>query len=62
MSPVLTSDCIISSAGPDAVQYVVNHADIQAIFCVPQTLNSVSLIFSSFKLHTLGYAWLKMSV
>lgn len=55
MSPVLTSDCIISSAGPDAVQYVVSHADIQAIFCVPQTLNSVSLIFSSFKLHTLGY-------
>ncbi|XP_059645964.1 long chain acyl-CoA synthetase 7, peroxisomal-like [Cornus florida] len=26
---------------PDAVKYIVNHADIQAIFCVPQTLNSL---------------------
>lgn len=34
-------------AGPDAVKYVVNHADMQAIFCVPQTLNSVSLTFAS---------------
>lgn len=31
-------------AGPDAVKFVVNHAEIKAIFCVPQTLNTVSLI------------------
>lgn len=30
------------SAGPDAVKYIVNHADIKAIFCVPSTLNIVS--------------------
>lgn len=33
----------VSPAGPDAVKYIVNHASIQAIFCVPQTLNTVSL-------------------
>ncbi|KAF3944260.1 hypothetical protein CMV_029252 [Castanea mollissima] len=32
---------LYDTLGPDAVQYVVNHADIQAIFCVPQTLNSL---------------------
>ncbi|KAL6582769.1 hypothetical protein OROMI_004847 [Orobanche minor] len=26
--------------GPKAVKYIVNHADIQAIFCVPSTLNT----------------------
>ncbi|GMY21555.1 long chain acyl-CoA synthetase 7, peroxisomal [Fagus crenata] len=30
-----------SNVGPDAVTYVVNHADAQAIFCVPQTLNTL---------------------
>ncbi|PON76407.1 2,3-dihydroxybenzoate-AMP ligase [Parasponia andersonii] len=32
---------LYDTLGPDAVKYVVNHADIQAIFCVPQTLNSL---------------------
>lgn len=32
------------SAGPDAVKYIVNHADVRAIFCVPTTLNTVSEI------------------
>ena len=32
--------------GPDAVKFIVNHANVQAIFCVAETLNSVSsLIF-----------------
>ncbi|GKF60012.1 long chain acyl-CoA synthetase 6, peroxisomal-like protein, partial [Tanacetum coccineum] len=26
-------------AGPDAVKYIINHADIQAVVCVPTTLN-----------------------
>ena len=39
-----------SFAGPDAVKYVVNHSGIQAIFCVPQTLNTVSFIFALVKL------------
>lgn len=30
------------STGPDAVKYIVNHALVQVIFCVPQTLNAVS--------------------
>ncbi|XP_031260670.1 long chain acyl-CoA synthetase 7, peroxisomal-like isoform X1 [Pistacia vera] len=30
---------LYDTLGPDAVKYVVNHAEIQAIFCVPQTLN-----------------------
>ncbi|XP_010546702.1 PREDICTED: long chain acyl-CoA synthetase 7, peroxisomal isoform X2 [Tarenaya hassleriana] len=30
---------LYDTLGPDAVKYVVNHADVQAIFCVPQTLN-----------------------
>ena len=39
-----------SFAGPDAVKYVVNHSGIQAIFCVPDTLNTVSFIFAPIKL------------
>lgn len=31
------------SVGPDAVKYIANHANIEAIFCVPNTLNTVSL-------------------
>lgn len=34
-------------AGPDAVKFAVNHATVQAIFCVPQTLNTVSLFWFS---------------
>ncbi|KAL3631675.1 Long chain acyl-CoA synthetase 7 peroxisomal [Castilleja foliolosa] len=30
---------LYDTLGPDAVKYIVNHADIQAIFCVPSTLN-----------------------
>ncbi|XP_024926150.2 long chain acyl-CoA synthetase 7, peroxisomal isoform X2 [Ziziphus jujuba] len=32
---------LYDTLGPDAVRYVVNHADVRAIFCVPQTLNSM---------------------
>ncbi|KAG6533778.1 hypothetical protein ZIOFF_007653 [Zingiber officinale] len=28
-------------AGPDAVQYIVNHASVEAIICVPQTLSNL---------------------
>ncbi|KAI8026873.1 Long chain acyl-CoA synthetase 6, peroxisomal [Camellia lanceoleosa] len=37
---------LYDTLGPDAVKYIVNHADIQAIFCVPETLTSL-LSFSS---------------
>ncbi|KAG6484973.1 hypothetical protein ZIOFF_053498 [Zingiber officinale] len=30
-----------TSAGPDAVQYIVNHASVEVIFCVPQTLSTL---------------------
>ncbi|KAM7462764.1 hypothetical protein LguiA_030885 [Lonicera macranthoides] len=30
---------LYDTLGPDAVRYIVNHATIQAIFCVPQTFN-----------------------
>ncbi|CAN1280311.1 Long chain acyl-CoA synthetase 7, peroxisomal [Linum perenne] len=32
---------LYDTLGPDAVKYIVNHAVVQAIFCVPQTLNSL---------------------
>ncbi|XP_021282959.1 long chain acyl-CoA synthetase 7, peroxisomal [Herrania umbratica] len=32
---------LYDTLGPDAVNYVVNHSGIQAIFCVPQTLNTL---------------------
>ncbi|XP_062108388.1 long chain acyl-CoA synthetase 6, peroxisomal-like isoform X1 [Humulus lupulus] len=32
---------LYDTLGPDAVKYIVNHAAVQAIFCVPQTLNSI---------------------
>lgn len=44
---LLTVTIIFICTGPDAVKYVVNHADVQTIFCVPQTLNTVSLSCSS---------------
>lgn len=34
--------CVDKRTGPDAVQYIVNHASVQVIFCVPQTLSIVS--------------------
>ncbi|KAK6233123.1 hypothetical protein SCA6_003196 [Theobroma cacao] len=36
-----TSVPLYDTLGPDAVNYVVNHSGIQAIFCVPQTLNTL---------------------
>ncbi|KAG0479767.1 hypothetical protein HPP92_010625 [Vanilla planifolia] len=32
---------LYDTLGPDAVSYVVNHASIQVIFCVPQTLSNL---------------------
>ncbi|XP_074303218.1 long chain acyl-CoA synthetase 7, peroxisomal-like [Silene latifolia] len=32
---------LYDTLGPDAVKYIVNHADIQAIFCVPNTLDAL---------------------
>ncbi|XP_021673878.2 long chain acyl-CoA synthetase 7, peroxisomal isoform X1 [Hevea brasiliensis] len=32
---------LYDTLGPDAVEYVVNHAGVQAIFCVPETLNTL---------------------
>ncbi|KAG6503778.1 hypothetical protein ZIOFF_032504 [Zingiber officinale] len=34
---------LYDTLGPDAVQYIVNHANVQVIFCAMQTLTSVSL-------------------
>lgn len=30
---------LYDTLGPDAVKFIVNHATVQAVFCVPQTLN-----------------------
>ncbi|XP_050221364.1 long chain acyl-CoA synthetase 7, peroxisomal [Mercurialis annua] len=32
---------LYDTLGPDAVKYVVNHANVQTIFCVPETLNTL---------------------
>ncbi|XP_027107684.1 long chain acyl-CoA synthetase 6, peroxisomal-like [Coffea arabica] len=32
---------LYDTLGPDAVKYIVNHAYVQAIFCVPSTLNTL---------------------
>ncbi|CAN1232892.1 Long chain acyl-CoA synthetase 7, peroxisomal [Linum perenne] len=32
---------LYDTLGPDAVKFVVNHADVQAIFCTPETLNTL---------------------
>jgi len=37
---------LYDTLGPDAVQFIVNHATVEVIFCVPQTLSTVS--FDSF--------------
>ncbi|WCJ31584.1 long-chain acyl-CoA synthetase 7 [Euphorbia peplus] len=34
---------LYDTLGPDDVKFIVNHADVQAIFCVPQTLVIVRL-------------------
>ncbi|KAE9455791.1 hypothetical protein C3L33_12301, partial [Rhododendron williamsianum] len=41
-----TSVPLYDTLGPDAVKYIVNHAVVQAIFCVPETL-SILLSFLS---------------
>ncbi|XP_009767906.1 long chain acyl-CoA synthetase 6, peroxisomal [Nicotiana tabacum] len=37
---------LYDTLGPDAVKYIVNHADVQAIFCVPGTLNTLLTFLS----------------
>ncbi|KAM5569341.1 long chain acyl-CoA synthetase 6, peroxisomal-like [Rosa sericea] len=32
---------LYDTLGPDAVKYIANHAVVQVIFCVPETLNSI---------------------
>ncbi|VAI15635.1 unnamed protein product [Triticum turgidum subsp. durum] len=32
---------LYDTLGPDAVQFIVNHATVEAIFCVPQTLSTL---------------------
>ncbi|KAB1214211.1 Long chain acyl-CoA synthetase 7, peroxisomal [Morella rubra] len=32
---------LYDTLGPDAVKYIVNHAAVQVVFCVPQTLNTL---------------------
>lgn len=32
---------LYDTLGPDAVQFIVNHATVEVIFCVPQTLSTV---------------------
>lgn len=44
------SFCAFVLSGPDAVQFIVNHAAVEVIFCVPQTLSIVS--FNHFSLST----------
>ncbi|MBA0755745.1 hypothetical protein Gogos_020603 [Gossypium gossypioides] len=38
----LISVPLYDTLGPDAVKYIINHAELKAVFCVPQTLNPVS--------------------
>ncbi|CAM8979486.1 unnamed protein product [Rhodiola kirilowii] len=37
---------LYDTLGPDAVKYIVNHAVVQTIFCVPETLNSLLTFLS----------------
>ncbi|KAL0455069.1 UNVERIFIED_CONTAM: Long chain acyl-CoA synthetase 6, peroxisomal [Sesamum latifolium] len=37
---------LYDTLGPDSVKYIVNHADVQAIFCVPSTLNTLLTFLS----------------
>ncbi|XP_047310054.1 long chain acyl-CoA synthetase 6, peroxisomal-like isoform X2 [Impatiens glandulifera] len=37
---------LYDTLGPDAVKYIVNHAVVEAIFCVPQTLNTLMTFLS----------------
>ena len=44
--------------GPDAVKFIVNHANVQAIFCVAETLNSVSSLICCLSYFLFSYAYL----
>ncbi|CAO2832722.1 unnamed protein product [Amaranthus hypochondriacus] len=37
---------LYDTLGPDAVKFIVNHADVQAIFCVPETLKALLTFLS----------------
>ncbi|KAH7573749.1 hypothetical protein JRO89_XS03G0201900 [Xanthoceras sorbifolium] len=49
-----TSVPLYDTLGPDAVRFIINHAIVQAIFCVPQTLNS-TLEFVTWNLQLLSF-------
>eukprot|EP01018_Ginkgo_biloba_P036625 Gb_32728 [translate_table: standard] len=38
---------LYDTLGPDAVKYIINHADIQVVFCVPENLNINPLLQTS---------------
>ncbi|KAL1811836.1 hypothetical protein ACET3Z_021901 [Daucus carota] len=38
---------LYDTLGPDAVKYIVNHADLQAVFCEPKTLNTLLSFLSN---------------
>ncbi|XP_039015666.1 long chain acyl-CoA synthetase 6, peroxisomal-like [Hibiscus syriacus] len=42
----LISVPLYDTLGPDAVKYIINHADLKAVFCMPLTLNSLLSILS----------------
>ncbi|KAK8572978.1 hypothetical protein V6N13_048549 [Hibiscus sabdariffa] len=42
----LISVPLYDTLGPDAVKHIINHADLKAVFCVPETLNSLLSILS----------------
>lgn len=51
-------DCTFVLSGPDAVQFIVNHAAVEVIFCVPQTLSTVSFNYLSLSTFD-NYSFLK---
>ncbi|KAA3455715.1 Long chain acyl-CoA synthetase 7, peroxisomal [Gossypium australe] len=42
----LISVPLYDTLGPDAVKYIINNAELKAVFCVPQTLNPLLSILS----------------
>lgn len=38
---------LYDTLGPDAASYIINHADVQVIFCLPQSLSSLLSFISS---------------
>ncbi|WOL16180.1 long chain acyl-CoA synthetase 6, peroxisomal-like isoform X1 [Canna indica] len=37
---------LYDTLGPDAVQFIVNHATVQVVFCLPETLNTILSLLS----------------